>query len=382
MSASSAVSPFVPGRGGLPPYLAGRSNEQHALKGLLAYLEHGRGAPRDVIVVGPRGNGKTALLRWFQREIEASERKIDAVWLTPSDIRSLDGLATELVPPRRFASLRPESFSFSIGIGRLGWELGNRPASLTRLLAARCRQRALVVLLDEAHDLDKDIANLLLNASQSVAADAPMLLVLAGTPGLQAHLNTISATFWNRARQIGVGRLDAEATAAALTRPLAVHSPVIAFEDAALARVVAESQGYPYFVQLWGDALWHAANDTAETRIGDALLTTAKHSFDRERTDYYEDRRYELEQRGLTGVSVSVAAAFRESATLTGRALKSAIAAARPDGACADVLQLQEELTGIGYVWRLPGAGDLWEPGIPSLMSYIEAVERHGGASP
>ena len=153
MSVPSAVSPFVPGRGGLPPYLAGRDNEQHALKRLLAYLEHGRGAPRDVIVVGPRGNGKTVLLRWFQREIEAGETKIDAVWLTPSDIRSLDGLATELVPPRRFASLRPESLSFSVGIGRLGWELGDRPASLTRLLAARCRQRALVVLLDEAHDL-------------------------------------------------------------------------------------------------------------------------------------------------------------------------------------------------------------------------------------
>ena len=129
-------------------------------------------------------------------------------------------------------------------------------------------------------------------------------------------------------------------------------------------------------MQLWGDALWHAANDTAETRIGDALVTAARRSFDRERTDYYEDRRYELEQRGLAGASVSVAAAFRESATLTGRALKSAIAAALPGASSADVLQFQEELASVGYVWRSPGAGNLWEPGIPSLMSYIEATER------
>ena len=182
MSMTPAVSPFVPGRGALPPYLAGRDGEQHELKRMLAYLEHGRGAPRDAIVVGPRGNGKTVLLRWFQREIEAGETNIDVVWLTPSDIRGLDSLATELVPPRRFASLRPESLSFSVGI-RLGWELGDRPASLTRLLTARCRDRALVVLLDEAHDLDKDVATVLLNASQSVAADAPILLVLAGGPG-------------------------------------------------------------------------------------------------------------------------------------------------------------------------------------------------------
>ena len=343
---------------------------------MLAYLEHGRGAPRDAIVVGPRGNGKTVLLRWFQREIEAGETNIDVVWLTPSDIRSLDSLATELVPPRRFASLRPESLSFSVGIGRLGWELGDRAASLTRLLTARCRQRALVVLLDEAHDLDKDVANVLLNASQSVAADAPILLVLAGTPGLQAHLNSVSATFWNRARQIGVGRLDADATSAALIRPLAAQSPAIAFENAALVKVIAESQGYPYFVQLWGDALWNAANDIGETRIDDTLVATAKLSFDRERTDYYEDRRYELEQRELSGVSVSVAAAFRESTTLTGRALKSAIAAALPGGSGADALQFQEELASVGYVWRPPGAGNIWQPGIPSLMSYIEATER------
>ena len=92
--------------------------------------------------------------------------------------------------------------------------------------------------------------------------------------------------------------------------------------------------------------------------------------------------RYELEQRGLAGVSVSVAAAFRESATLTGRALKSAIAAALPGGSNADTLQYQEKLASVGYVWRSPGVGNLWEPGIPSLMSYIEATERYGRATP
>ena len=43
---------------------------------------------------------------------------------------------------------------------------------------------------------------------------------------------------------------------------------------------------------------------------------------------------------------------------------------------------LQEELASVGYVWRSPGTGNLREPGIPSLMSYIEATERHGGAAP
>ena len=189
MDTPPAVNPFVPGRGQLPPFLAGREEEQRALGELLAYLQAGRGAPRDAILSGPRGNGKTVLLRWFQQEVEASARKIDTVWLTPSELGSLDALATLLVPPRQFRALRPDTLSFSIGIGRLGWELGGRSGSLTRLLAARCGQRPLVLLLDEAHTLDEGVGQALLNASQSVSAEAPFLLAMAGTPGLQEHLN-------------------------------------------------------------------------------------------------------------------------------------------------------------------------------------------------
>ena len=86
MSTSVAVSPFVPGYGGLPPYLAGRHREQNELRRLLAYLESGRGAPRSAVLTGPQGNGKTALLRWFQRDIESGENDIDVIWLTPSEI--------------------------------------------------------------------------------------------------------------------------------------------------------------------------------------------------------------------------------------------------------------------------------------------------------
>ena len=86
MSTSVAVSPFVPGYGGLPPYLAGRHREQNELRRLLAYLESGRGAPRSAVLTGPPGNGKTALLRWFQRDIESGENDIDVIWLTREPI--------------------------------------------------------------------------------------------------------------------------------------------------------------------------------------------------------------------------------------------------------------------------------------------------------
>lgn len=230
-------------------HLAGRGTEQREMRNLSHYLKAGRGAPRDIVLSGPRGNGKTVLLRWFQREIEAAGG-IDVLWRTPSDLSDLDALATSLVPPGRFKAMLPDTLPVSIAIGRLGWELGNNTGTLTDLLTVRCNHRPLVVLLDEAHTLDADVGRALLNASQSVSAVSPFLLALAGTPGLEPHLNTMSATFWNRAKQLGVGLLGGGAAAEALTRPLAAQQPPITFEPAALERVVGESQCYPYFVQV------------------------------------------------------------------------------------------------------------------------------------
>ena len=130
------------------------------------------------------------------------------MWRTPSDIPNVDALATTLVPPGRFKSMLPDTLSLTIGIGRVGWELGNNPGTLTELLTLRCRQRPLVVLLDEAHTLDPVVGQTLLNASQSASAQAPFLLVLAGTPGLEPQLNAMSATFWDRAEQMAIGLLE------------------------------------------------------------------------------------------------------------------------------------------------------------------------------
>ena len=58
-------------------------------------------------------------------------------------------------------------------------------------LTARCRGKPLATLVDEAHTLDLEVGRAQLNASQQVRADAPFLLVLAGTPGLAAHLGAI-----------------------------------------------------------------------------------------------------------------------------------------------------------------------------------------------
>ena len=372
MGNESPANPFVPGWGQLPPYLAGRSAEQGALKDLLAYVRAGRGAPRDAVLSGPRGNGKTVLLRWFQKEIEAANFPVDVVLLTPDEFSSVDRLATALAPPRGFASLRLRSFAPSLGIGKRGRKLGAAPRSLAALLTVRCQRRPLVLLLDEAHTLDRGVGRALLNASQKVSAEAPFLLVMAGTPGLHAHLNTMSVTFWSRAAKLGIGPLEEADAAAALTHPFAELSPGVDFTESALRKVVEESQGYPYFLQLWGAALWKAARSRGALCIDEAMVADAKGAFRRERIAYYEDWREELERQNLLQLATRVADVFHGRQTLRGHELNAAIQAATGDESGDQTLDRRDCLATVGYVWKPPDAPDLWQPGIPSLMDYIQ----------
>ena len=201
---------------------------------------------------------------------------------------------------------------------------------------------------------------------------------MAGTPGLLPHLNTMSATFWSRAEKLGIGRLDEAAAALALVRPLAAPAPAIIFDDGALAHVVEESQRYPYFLQLWGAALWAAARPRVATRIDGSLVADAASEFGRQRTAYYEDWHEELERHELLAVAARVAGAFGGGrATLHGSELNAVIAEALPrEISTAQVLGCRDRLVMVGYVWKPPDAEAVWQPGIPSLMTYVAGHGR------
>ena len=163
-----AASPrlFTPGDGADPPAMPGREEHQAVLSLCLADLVAGQSPPHNVVLIGPRGNGKTALLNWFKRECRRSH--VDAVALTPRDMADVPMLIAELAPPSRLKRLLPRK----VGVTTLGsaeWEAqAGAPAGLARRLITRCRKRPLAVLLDEAHTLDATVGGTLLNASQQV----------------------------------------------------------------------------------------------------------------------------------------------------------------------------------------------------------------------
>ena len=188
---------FKPGDGARPPALTGREAEQAVLRRCLADLVAGAAPPHNVVLIGPRGNGKTALLNWFKSACDQADRRVDVVALAPPEVPTEARLVHALAR-RRLASWLPRKIGVA-SVGSAEWQRDDAGRqSLARVLEARCRRRPCAVLIDEAHTLDAKVGGALLNASQQVRAEAPFLLVLAGTPGLLAHLGTMDATFWGR----------------------------------------------------------------------------------------------------------------------------------------------------------------------------------------
>ena len=359
---------FSPGAGASPPALTGRAAQQAVLLRCLADLKLGASPPHDVVLIGPRGNGKTALLNWFQGVCERSEKPVDVLRLTPRDVPMPDALVERLAPRRGLGRLIPRK----LAIGAESRYNGRAHRNLTEELVARCRKRPLAVLLDEAHTLDVDVGGTLLNASQIVRGAGSFLLVLAGTPGLIAHFGAMEASFWGRLGQgrLGVGLLEGRAAAEALTEPLAAHD--VSIDDDALRAVLAHSQRYPYFIQLWGDALWqrHLATGakvltTADTAAIEPLVTSVV-------AEYYQDRRSELDAEGLAQAARAVARVFQNGATATDHDIDDALAGASVDEP-SDRVATREALNRLGYIWCPPGQQPpiVWSPGIPSLMAYV-----------
>lgn len=368
----SVRGPFRPGTGAIPPYLAGRESQQTLFREFLTDLSNGVPPGTQIILYGPRGNGKTALLRWLEREA-AHAFGIETAILRPAEIPDAARLG-ELVAARRWwHRLVPAAFS----VGQFGWTRARtRSQSPAEVLATRAERKPLLVLLDEAHTLDLDVGRILLNAAQEAGGTAPLLLVLAGTPGLEGRLNAMGASFWNRARQVRIGRLGEEATAKAFSRPFSDEGIEVAGD--ALATMVHESQRYPYFVQLLGSAVWaHVGRSEAHpSRVTGETVNNARREFDRTKGEYYAHRFEEMATRGLLSVSAAVADAFRGRVALTRSQLEEAIERGLGDDGAADERgAAMEVLRELGYIWRVDALPD-WEPGIPSLMDYVREHAR------
>ena len=363
----SARNPFKPGPGGLPPYLAGRETEQSLLLDLFESLRAGDPPAQPVIFYAPRGNGKTALLAWAEQQVEGDDG-LDGIWMTPADIPVPERVAGRLQLKSWIDRIAPENVSLA-GVS-LGLRSPEEEPMLAQALEARAKARPFVVFLDEAHKISAEVGHLLLNAAQTASRRSPFLLVLAGTPDLPDRLHGVGASFWDRSDIRPLGRLDADAAAEAIRRPLAGAD--VEIEPEALDRIVRESHGYPFFVQVWGKAVWERTASSADAgrRVTATVVEEAAPEFQAIRNRYYGTRYEELKKAGLLLVGREVAAAFGDRAQMSDAGLDEAIQRGSAEGSGPDAESATRTLKHLGLVWQ-PDDARVWEPGIPSLMDYL-----------
>ena len=371
--------PFSPGSGHLPPYLAGRENEQDVFRNNLVDMSAGISPPAPTVLYGPRGMGKTVLLRWFKNEVEPSGAKKDlirVVWVTPDQLGSPSDLWKCLMPPQTLKSkLTPEDVTAGFNVEALAasatWKAKDLfKQTFQKTLIDQCKKQPLILLMDEAHKMDEDLCNNLLNLHQIISPESPFMLVLAGTPGLHNFLSGVNATFVERSRNIGLGRLDEQSAADAISKPFEEQG--IQITDDALSLVVEDSQCYPYFLQEWGSSLWVEADKENLTCITDEQVVVAKPDIAIMKEDFYDERKDKIDALKLESTASAIAQAFQDTKAMS----KNMIMEIIRDNLSVDALNTQSDSERLqtfidsDFIWR-PLGSDFYEPGIPSLMTYI-----------
>lgn len=362
---------FRPGAGGEPPFLAGRGKILESLLFLAEDLQQGHSPARDVILYGPRGNGKTVLLTVFLRRVRRAVPMAQTLHITPDEIPDLPALCRALIRDRpgkallrRIQAVRRVDISLSEGgLPGLGIEFDTTAEMrlLPNVLEDRLAEGPLILAVDEAHTLDGSVGRILLNAVQKQRVNGqPILLLLAGTPGLKAHLADMQATFWERNEETPVGLLSDTESAQALSEPLKDYG--VTFAPDAIGHAVAASGSYPYFIQLWGEALTRNVHEG--TRITLDETAQADHLVTSKQTAFYARRRDELRRQGLLDAACEVQALF--AARSRRRADEdSVVCASGSEEAFSGLVRL-------GYVWEAAAAE--YVPGIPSLMDYVASA--------
>lgn len=292
-------NPYTPGAGRKPRVLAGRDPDIENVQALIERLS-GAGYERSLIYSGLRGVGKTVLLMEF--DVLASE----AGWAT-TDVQEVGSQPDFRVTFARMAArlLREMSrkhrikdrveralgvvkaFSIAVpGAVQLKLEVeaasgiadsGDPEQDLSELIVeigevAQQIQSGALFLIDEMQNLDSSALAAICIAFQAVSRRGlPVALVGAGLPDLQVRLISAKPYADRLFQYRALGRLSDGAARAALVNPAAAFG--VEFEEEAARRVVAESAGYPYFIQEYGLELW---NTVEQSPISSVDLDTVR----------------------------------------------------------------------------------------------------------
>lgn len=398
-------NPFKPRPGAVPPFLAGRDEELRAVEAnILRPLKEGEEVSSNAALVSPRGFGKTALAETLRLLAERQGlRTLDA---PASELGTMGELMAATIGREAMAPVQTterRAKERSIGLRTLlsgGWgKTTERERSALQAAPStrdwevewehQCRDAPLLMMVDEAHTLDLEVAHALLNAVQSIQKrGVPLGLLLAGTPDLPHHLQGAQATFWDRlapGMRMGLRLLNDDESAEALREPFLQMGADI--DPNALDAMVHDAQGYPHFLQSWG----HAACSellkdwpSGQHKLMRTHVDAAKASIDLERAELYAARRNELQSaegsplrkplRAYAGIAQAMLSAngqhlhLHDLEAIVEDALADEMGKANFNADHVSAVIQRGEHT--GFIRRDP-LTDAFHPGIPSLLAHI-----------
>lgn len=267
-------SPYTPGE-------TAREVQLTDISGLLARVAlEGRFAGRVRVDVGPRGVGKTSLLRRAQRT--AHDLGLATIFVTAGNGALTAVIADEVHQLARswghgdVLAERVSQVKVSAGVpgvGHVEVTGASRPGpeatrAFRELVTHTARaatedgdHKGLVLLVDELQSADEGSLRTIAYAWQELQATddpVPAALLAAGlshTPDVVTRAVTHAERFQYRPMR----DLEPHETRQALTAPSAVLG--VSWATDALTKVVERAHRYPYFIQVYGEEVWHAAGN-------------------------------------------------------------------------------------------------------------------------
>ncbi len=293
--------------------LPGRATQLQAIDERLSYVQSFQKLNGRIRVdVGPRGVGKTSLLRAYERA--AQDRGFVTVFITAGDRPFLETVSAEFTAlSHRWqdsarAQIHAAVAHLTIGIGPVSIKTATGPAAaavprrgagreLQTLIRAATEQArrndavGLAVFVDEIQSADPDGLRALGYAWQNMQADdadLPATLFAAGLSHSQDVI-TSAVSFAERFEYDHLRNLNDGAAITALVGPAGRRG--VAWSPDAAAAALTFAQNYPYFVQLIGNETWKAAGFPApgdtltagHVEAAAAAFTTTQNSFFRAR---------------------------------------------------------------------------------------------------
>jgi AAA ATPase domain len=331
-----ASNPYSPGVGTRPPFLAGRDKEIRLFEQLLVGYPEKR---RNLRVTGLRGVGKTVLLKEYERiarerdwivvRRDWSMRLCEEADFATTVAEHLRGVVETLSLKARVkrgvtAALDAighvqvkigEDVTLAVGPGasqpeRSVLEDRLRVALVEVGTLAREQGRGVALLYDEAHSVrDRPerrqyplgaLLSALVAAQDDDDDPLPVMLVLCGLHPLTRNIREARSNAERLFRACEIANLslkpvppeELSAAAQALVRPVSD----ISYAEGVAEAVARDVDGYPYFIQWFGESLWEAADleglDVMDAKLYDRERPAIQRSLDEEFfVPRYEDAR-------------------------------------------------------------------------------------------